>query len=310
MCSPQSAGHAAHPHHHSHAHGHTDDHLHDHRHAHDPSHCHDGAPAPRRPLRVAIVGKGGAGKTTIAGALARALAARGLRVLAIDADPDANLASVLPLDHGERPQPLARQPQLLRQAAGQDVVPPGLFLLNPDTAELLPQGTVTWGGGQPLVALGWGKSGGEGCYCAEHAVLRRLLAKATAATADVTLIDSEAGLEHLSRGTIAGVDLVLVVIEPGRRSLETAAAVRDLAAGLDIRHLHCVVTNYRSADELHTISGWLEDQDWPIAAAFPFDEAIRQADLDGVPPELAGEFLRAARQLADFLLDLEPESTA
>ena len=310
MCSPQSNGHSAHPHDHSHAHAHAHDHAHDHRHGHGHLHGHHTVPASRRPLRVAIVGKGGAGKTTIAGALARTLAARGLRVLAIDADPDANLASVLPLDHGERPQPLARQPHLLRQAAGQDDVPQGLFLLNPDTAELLPQGTVTWGGGQPLVALGWGKGGGEGCYCAEHAVLRRLLAKATAATADVTLIDSEAGLEHLSRGTIAGVDLVLVVIEPGRRSVETAAAVRELAVGLDIRNLHCVVTNYRSADELQTVSRWLKDLGWPIAAAFPFDEAVRQADLDGVAPELGGEFLCAAGQLADFLLELEAETAA
>lgn len=244
------------------------------------------------------MGKGGVGKTTITGTLARVLASRGLRVLALDADPDANLASMLPLDRDQYPVPLAWRQDLIRSVAEEDEVPEGLFLLNPDTSHLLPEGTVTWGGGHKLVVLGWGKAGGEGCYCAEHAVMRRLLAKASKATADVTLIDSEAGLEHLSRGTISGVDLVLVVVEPGRRSAETAIAVRQLAADLGIAHIHTVVSAYRDADELRAVQGWLHD--WPPVAFFPFDEAVRRADLMGMPPILAGDFLAAAEELADF----------
>ncbi len=260
-------------------------------------------PGVAAPLRVAIVGKGGAGKTTIAGALARVLDEHGLRVLAVDADPDANLASALPVDGGVRPEPLARRNDLLREATAQGGAPEGMFLLNPDTGSLLPRGTVTWGRGQSLVVLGWGKAGGEGCYCAEHALLRRLLSRATAATADVTLIDSEAGLEHLSRGTIAGVDLVLAVVEPGRRSVETAESVRKLAADLDIPQVRCVVTGHRNSAERETVEGWLSS--WPPVAAFPFDEDVRQADLDGVPPVLAGGFRVAAERLADFVLGLE-----
>lgn len=272
--------------------------------ASDAPHTHAHAlPTSDSPLRIALVGKGGAGKTTIAGALARVLAARGLRVLAVDADPDANLASALPLDDARLPLPLARQPELLRAASGQDDIPAGLFLLNPDAGALLPQATASWGGGNALIALGWGKAGGDGCYCAEHALLRRLLAKASSATADVTLIDSEAGLEHLARGTIAGVDLVLIVVEPGRRSLETAAAVRELAASLDIAHVHSVVSNYRSAGELATLLRWLADS--PPLAAFPFDENVRAADLGGFAPILAGQFLHAAEHLADHVLALE-----
>ncbi len=279
----------------------------------DGSHTHISATSPRytrpktslprpTPLRIAVVGKGGAGKTTIAGALARTLVSRGLRVLTIDADPDANLASVLPLDHAERPKPLAQQSELLRAATDGTGLPEGLFLLNPDTSQLLPQGTVTWGGGHPLVALGWSKDGGEGCYCAEHALLRQLLLKASKAIADVTLIDSEAGLEHLSRGTIAGIDIALVVIEPGRRSLETADAIRRLAANLAIGHVHAVVSGCRSNDEQVKVLEWLRD--WPPLAVFPFDEAIRHGDLIGEPPALLGEFRRAAELLADALLDL------
>lgn len=258
---------------------------------------------PAGPLRVAVVGKGGAGKTTVTGALARILDRRGLRVLAVDADPDANLASALPLGGAARPVPLARRPDLLRRAAAAAPAPEGLFLLNPDTGALLPEGTVAWGRGQSLVSLGWGKGAGEGCYCAEHALLRRLLSQATRATADVTLIDSEAGLEHLSRGTIAGVDLALAVVEPGRRSVETAAAARALAAGLGIPGVRSVVCGHRDAAELAAVEGWLAG--WPPVAAFPFDEAVRRADQEGAPPPLAGAFLAAAERLADFVLGLE-----
>jgi CO dehydrogenase maturation factor len=265
-------------------------------------------PAQSAPLRIAIVGKGGAGKTTIAGALARTLASRGLRVLAIDADPDANMASVLPLDGNDRPRPLAQAHALLRAANQDNGLPDGLFLLNPDTSQLLPHGTVTWGGGQPLVALGWSKDGGEGCYCAEHSLLRQLLLKASKATADITLIDSEAGLEHLSRGTIAGIDLALIVIEPGRRSLETADAIRRLAANLDIRHVHAVVSGCRNSTEQASVLEWLRD--WPPLAIFPFDEAIRHGDLVGEPPALHGDFRRAAESLADAVLGLPLKAAA
>jgi len=275
-------------------------------HAHPYRRSTAACPSPReRPLRIAIVGKGGAGKTTIAGVLARVLAERGLRVLAIDADPDANLASTLPLDGKEPPLPLAQQRELLREHRGG--APAGLFLLNPDVGELLPKGTASWGGGQALVALGWSKGGGEGCYCDEHALLRRLLNQASKALADVTLIDSEAGLEHLSRGTIAGVDLVLVVVEPGRRSFETAKAVRQLATTLAIRRVLAVVNGCRNAEESREVAGWLVD--WPPVALFPFDDTIRRADLEGVPPPVAGDFARRADELADLVLRLGEDPT-
>lgn len=258
------------------------------------------ATAAQRPLRIAIVGKGGVGKTTIAGVLARVLAARGRRVLAIDADPDANLASTLPLDHEEPPVPLAQQRELLQAHTGG--APAGLFLLNPDTGDLLPKGTARWGGGHPLIALGWSKGGGEGCYCDEHALLRRLLNQASKTVADVTLIDSEAGLEHLSRGTIAGADLVLVVVEPGRRSLETAQAVRTMAAGLGIGAVRAVVNGCRGDDELARVLRWLAD--WLPLAVFPDERAIRESDLHGRPPPLFGEFERSAETLADAVLSL------
>ncbi|MBW7901717.1 MAG: AAA family ATPase [Rhodocyclaceae bacterium] len=255
-------------------------------------------------LKIAVVGKGGVGKTTVAGALCRIYAAQGLRVLAVDADPDANLASALPLD-GRAPEPLARRRALIRAAAGGGELPAGLFLLNPDTGYLLPEGTVRWAEGCELVVLGWGKSGGEGCYCAENAVLRRLLSAAAGGPADVVIVDSEAGLEHMSRGTVADVDAVLAVIEPGFRSVETAYAIRRLADDLGIAHAWPVLCGHRDAGELELMNELLAA--WPPLVAVPYADEVRAADLHGRPPALAGDWADALHDLALRLLNLREE---
>ncbi|MBI5791484.1 MAG: AAA family ATPase [Rhodocyclales bacterium] len=258
-------------------------------------------------MKIAVVGKGGVGKTTVTASLARSFALRGLRVLAIDADPDANLASALPLDDGPGPEPLARRRDLIRAAAGKGTLPEGLFRLDADGG-LLPAGTVSWGGGHGLVVLGWSKGGGEGCYCAENAVLARLLARAADIAADAVLVDSEAGLEHMSRGTVAAADVVLAVVEPGFRSVETAVTLKHLANDLRIEHVFPVLCGHRDEQERAAVFGWLEH--WPPVAAFSYDEEIRRADLNGRPPSLTGSYADAAHALCDFLLKLPRHSSS
>lgn len=252
-------------------------------------------------MKIAVVGKGGVGKTTVAALLARSFAARGRRVFAIDADPDANFASALPLD-GAAPEPLARRQDLIRRASESGALPEGLFLLNPETGDLMLEGTAAWGGGHRLLVLGWGKGGGAGCYCAENAVLRRLLNRAVTGPDEVVIVDSEAGLEHLSRGTAAAVDVVLAVVQPGFRSAETAITARHLARELGVPHVHPVLCGARSAAELRDVAIWFGD--WRPIASFPYDEAIRYADLHGRMPPLAGPTREAAEGLADQLLHL------
>lgn len=251
-------------------------------------------------MKIAVVGKGGVGKTTISGFLARTLAANHYRVLAVDADPDANLASALPLDsaRAEEIVPLAKRKAEIKAIVSQEgALPEGLMLLNPDVAAAEASITVSWGGTNRLLVMGWHKGGGQGCYCEENVVLKQLLAKVLTTAEEAVLIDSEAGLEHLSRGTVATADAVIVVIEPGARSIETAFASRKLCADLEIKHVYVVLNGYENDEEVRTMQQLLGD--WPLLAAFPRLQEVRDADLAGRIPHLT----EGIRELTNHILD-------
>lgn len=250
-------------------------------------------------MKIAIAGKGGVGKTTLTGLLARHFAEAGRRVLAIDADPDANLASMLPLDTGSAPKPLAARADLIDQLSGRGALPSGMIVLNPDIGEVLPQLRAHWGGGHGLLVLGWHKGGGGGCYCAENAVLKRVLSSVIPGAEDVVLVDSEAGLEHLSRGTAAAVDAVIAVVQPGARSVETAFAIRELAQDLGIATIVPVLVGGRGQIDIDKVQARLGD--WRLLDVLPHDETIRLADLLGRPPEIPDAFRPALARIAAAL---------
>ena len=230
-------------------------------------------------IRVALVGKGGAGKTTIAGALARALALQGRLVLAVDAARQADLASVLPLDPLQDPVPK-------ESAEGQ---PPGAIPKTDAAPGLRPR---TWGGGQLLTVLEQRGGGSPG-----DPIRKRL-----APSADAVLIDCGHGLDDLDADLLCGLDLVLAVIDPGQRSVASALALRETARSLGIARVHSVVCGYRDRSELLRVRCRLDD--WPPIAAFPYDERIRAADLVGTLPPLGGDFLGVAESLATHLIEL------
>ncbi|MDA8087902.1 MAG: AAA family ATPase, partial [Nitrospiraceae bacterium] len=187
-------------------------------------------------MKIAVTGKGGVGKTTLSATLAWLYGREGRKVLAIDADPDANLASALGVPAGRIAslKPIAEMPLLIEERTGQRPgAPGGLYKLNPRVDDIPEEfGLRLDGDNIVLLVTGKSKEAASGCYCPENVLLRRLLKHLVTERDEVVVIDMEAGIEHLTRGTAQGVNAFIVVVEPGQRSLQTARAVRDMAIGL------------------------------------------------------------------------------
>jgi CO dehydrogenase maturation factor len=234
-------------------------------------------------VKLAISGKGGVGKTTVAGTLARLYAAEGRRVLAIDADPDANLASAIGVSPELRRglRTIASERQLIEERTGAKVHELGqMFKLNPEVADIADRYALCHAG-VDLLVLGAVPRAAGGCACPESVLLKSLVLHLVLKRDEVVVLDMEAGIEHLGRGTAMGVDLMLVVVEPGQRSIETARRVREMASDLGIR---------RFAVVLNKSAALSEDRAWVAAelgadtllGVIPHDARIAQADRSGV----------------------------
>lgn len=234
-------------------------------------------------MKLAISGKGGVGKTTVAGTLARLYAEDGRRVLAIDADPDANLASAIGVPPELRGQvrTIAAERRLVEERTGAKVREFGqMFRLNPEVADIADRYALRWRG-VDLLVLGAVERASGGCACPESVLLRSLVAHLVLRRGDLAILDMEAGIEHLGRGTAVGVDLMLTVVEPGWRSVETAHRVREMAAALGIRRFGVVLNKSTGdADEREWISGEFGEEN--VLAAISVDARIARADRMGL----------------------------
>jgi CO dehydrogenase maturation factor len=196
-------------------------------------------------VKVAITGKGGVGKTTVAASLARALRDLGREVVAVDADPDTNLAGCLGY-HGPELVPLTQWKALVDERVGGGDGWGGLLRMNPKVDDIPGQCGVVIDGIRLLV-MGTIERGRRGCACPESVLLREVLAHLVLEAGQDVVVDMEAGIEHLGRATAEGVDTMLVVVEPGWAALQTASRVARLATDLGIRRLG-VVANRVSSD--------------------------------------------------------------
>jgi CO dehydrogenase maturation factor len=204
-------------------------------------------------MKIAISGKGGVGKTTLAGVMARILASNGRKVLAIDADPDSNLASAIGYE------------------------------------------------GVKLLLLGCIPQGGGGCFCPENVLLKNLVRHLLVQREEALIIDMEAGLEHLGRGSTGYVDALIIVVEPGQRAINTARQIKKLAEDLNIKRLMIVGNKVSSDQDRKIIEESLSD--FPALGHMSFNPKILQADREGKSPYDMDEKIR--EEVKGILEELE-----
>jgi CO dehydrogenase maturation factor len=233
-------------------------------------------------MKLAISGKGGVGKTTFSALLIRTLNDMGKKVLAIDADPDANLAAALGIPNADKIVPIADMKEMIFERTGaQPGSIGGFFKLNPKVDDL-PDALSVKKDRIKLMRLGSVKKGGGGCLCPESTLLRALIVHIVLARDEVVVMDMEAGLEHLGRATASAVDKLIVVVEPGRRSIDTAEHIRRLASEIHLKQLFIVGNKVRSEKDEAFLRQHLADFD--ILGFLPYADDLIEADLNGASP--------------------------
>jgi CO dehydrogenase maturation factor len=235
-------------------------------------------------MKIAISGKGGVGKTTLAGVMARILANRGRKVLAIDADPDSNLASAigLPREALAKLSPIASMTSMIEERTGAKKGSYGtMFKLNPKVDDIPDDMGVTYQGVK-LLLLGCIPQGGGGCFCPENVLLKNLVRHLLVQREEALIIDMEAGLEHLGRGSTGYVDALIIVVEPGQRAMNTARQIRKLGEDLKIKNMMIVGNKVNSEEDRRLIEEHLSD--FPILGHMSFNPKILQADREGKSP--------------------------
>jgi len=254
-------------------------------------------------MKIAISGKGGVGKTTLAGVMARILADEGRKVLAVDADPDSNLASAigLPKEALARLSPIASMTSLIEERTGAKKGTYGpMFKLNPKVDDLPDEMGVAYGGVK-LLLLGSIPQGGGGCFCPENVLLKNLIRHLLVQREEVLIIDMEAGLEHLGRGSTGYVDALIIVVEPGQRAINTARQIKKLGEDLHLKKMMVVGNKVTSNEDRRIIEENLSD--FPVLGHMSFNPMVLQADREGKSPYDIDEKIK--EEVEVILIELE-----
>jgi len=252
-------------------------------------------------MKIAISGKGGVGKTTLAAILSKIFSSRGYKVFAIDADPDVNLA--LSLGFSNQPTPLIQMRELIEERTGAKIgsrTP--FFKLNPKVDDI-PEKFFLRKGNIYLAVMGTVRGGGLGCTCPENAFLKALLRHLILEREEIVIMDMEAGIEHLGRGTTEGIDILVVVVEPSLKSIETVERIAKLSTQIGIKNIKLVGNKVKGEDSKTLLIRKLKDFDF--IGFLSYNEDFYLADISSSPVwQKLPQMLEEGEVIVDKLLNL------
>jgi CO dehydrogenase maturation factor len=259
-------------------------------------------------MKIAISGKGGVGKTLIAGVLAQFLACKGFTVLAIDADPSPNLALTLgvPAEEASKIVPISENTPLIESKTQTGV--PGVYNLSFSVEDIIEQLSVKTPYRVNLLVMGTVRNAGGGCMCPANAVIRALLHHLIVRSKEAVVIDMEAGVEHMGRGTAEHVNTMLIVTDSSLKSTEIAKKLYALTKDLGIKKAFIVGNKVTKSEEGKLVEKFASKNDMPLLGLIPYDEQILKADIDGKTPLSYPEASRgvtAIRKMGEQLLQVK-----
>ncbi|MDD1703090.1 MAG: cobyrinic acid a,c-diamide synthase [Methanoregula sp.] len=234
-------------------------------------------------MKIAVAGKGGTGKTFIAGTLAWQLSRDGYTTLAIDADSAPNLGISLGLGENEAGSivPVSKNEDLIRAKTGTGY--PGVYNLNFSVDEVVKKFSAPTPAGVSLLVMGTVTSMGAGCTCPANSVVRALLRHLIIERDEAVILDMEAGVEHLGRGTAEGVNVMLVISDANKKSLAIAGTIARMAQEAGIPRVMLVGNRGKDPHEENAIRRFAEEHTIPLLGFVPFDPAVAQAGISGTP---------------------------
>jgi CO dehydrogenase maturation factor len=255
-------------------------------------------------MKIAVSGKGGVGKTLITGGLARGFAARGLKTMAIDADSSPNLAMTLGLSAEEARKilPISENKALIDSKTNTGYS--GVFRLSFSVDDIVREYSVTTPLGVNLIVMGTVQSMGSGCMCAPNAVVRALLRHLVVERNEAVVMDLEAGVEHIGRGTAKAVDALLIVADSNLKSLEIAKHIHDMATAADMKQLYLIGNRVMNDAQKDAVKNFAEKNGLNLLTFVPFDQKVIEADMRGETPLLNKEMeaVKTIDNICDVLL--------